>query len=140
MKIPPVSFGSLMVFRLSKPGVQLPLKDEVSLSFPDSNGDGGNPELREYWLSSAPKYKEKIDGTVWNATKNFARKLDKEYKDEFRSNPKKVIFTTADFYVNPKDTVEKHFITAATEDDEKKIHKILSESSRYYVAKFGYKE
>ena len=60
MKIPPVSFGSLMVFRLSKPGVQLPLKDEVSLSFPDSNGDGGNPELREYWLSSAPKYKEKI--------------------------------------------------------------------------------
>lgn len=138
MNVSPVSFGSLMVFRFQKPGNQVPLHQEVGLSFPDEHGNGGNPKLQEYQFS-AYHYKEKYDSTTWNANKNFAKRLDKQYRKQvgaFKSNPKRVIFTEVDAYVSPFKTEKKYFITAATDADEEKIHKILCESKRYYIAKW----
>lgn len=150
MKISPVSFGSLMVGRLPQPGNHLPLKDEIGLSFPDSNGDGGNAVLRNYRFDAnnhCPTRDEKgnlikektPDGTVYNAFKNYALKLDNEYRrklDAFKNNPQKVIFTEVDFYVSPRKTEKRYFLTAATEDDEKRIHNILSQTERYIIGRW----
>lgn len=156
MRTSPVSFGSLMVGRLYQPGHHLPLKDEISLSFPDSNGNGGHVALRNYNLCDktyTPTRNEDgslrdmpncsiystHDGTVYNAFKNYALKLDDEYRknlDLFRDNPQKVIFTEVDFYVSPRQTEKRYFLTAATADDEAKIHSVLSQGSRYLVGRW----
>ena len=136
MKIP--SFGSLMVVRLNQPGVHVPLQDEISLAFPDpKSGNGGNPSLKGYSLSDTFYHSETIDGTVYNAAKNFGRTLDDLYrKKEFKNDPKRVIFTEANFYKNPTETEKKFYLTAATDSEEDKIHRILSESARYLVVKW----
>lgn len=158
MKTSPVSFGSLMVGRLYQPGHHLPLRDEISLSFPDSNGDGGHPALRSYNLDDKTYTPTRNDdgslrdndtpdtsiytahdGTVYNAFKNYALKLDDEYRkklDLFRDNPQKVIFTEVDFYVSPRQTEKRYFLTAATNDDEAKIHNVLSQGYRYLVGRW----
>ena len=161
MKTSSVSFGSIMVGRiLTRPGRHLPLKDEIGLSFPDSNGDGGHPALRNYNLfdktfkpsrndDGSLRDKDKNtpnrsiyythDGTVNNAFKNYSFKLDAEYRkrlDLFRDNPQKVIFTEADFYVSPREVEKRYFLTAATDEDEAKIHNILSQSKRCLVGRW----
>ena len=157
MKTSPVSFGSLMVVRLPKPGKQIPLKDEIGLSFPDANGDGGNVVLKNYRLQDKTikptrnpddsiRYNPKDtsiynthDGTVYNAFKNYALKLDNEYRkklDLFRDNPHKVIFSEVDFWTDHSQTEKRYFLTAATEDDEKRIHNILSQSERYIIGRW----
>lgn len=138
MNVSPVSFGSLMVFKFDKPGNQVSLKDEISLSFPDIDGKGGNSALKDYQFTTH-NYEEKYDGTVWNANKKFARQLDKYYRNRlniFKSNPKKVVFTEVDSYVNPFKTKKKYFLTASSDFEEAKLHKILCESKRYYVARW----
>lgn len=138
MNVNPVSFGSLMVFKFDKPGRQVSLKDEVSLSFPDANGNGGNPALKDYQFTTH-NYDEKYDSTTWNANKKFAKHLDKYYRNNlniFRSNPKKVVFTEVDAYINPFQTKKKYFLTASSDAEESKLHKILCESKRYYVARW----
>ncbi len=140
MRISPVSFGSLMVFTIQndnkKPSVQKPeiIPQMMKVSF------NNNPQLKNYRLQDIQKYSEKIDGTVHNAAKNLAEELDNKYKHQLPKGSNKVILTEADFYINPQlDTVKRYFLTAATGKDERKIHRALSKSSVFYVAKFGYK-
>ena len=47
----------------------------------------------------------------------------------------KVVITQADFYVNPRDTEKRYFITAPTADDENKILKALGPSNNFYTVK-----
>ena len=150
MNISPVSFGSLMVGRTPKPGNQAPIKELVALSFPESNGDGGNPMLRNYRFDDKTHCptrdaknnlieEQTPDGTVFNAFKNYALKLDDLYRkklDAFKNNPQKVIFTEVDFYISPRKTEKRYFLTAATEEDEIKIHKVISESRDYLTLKW----
>ncbi len=129
--IKPVSFGSLMVFTINdnRPKASIPQLMKISFN--------NNPALKTYTLTDTIEYtQEKIDGTVHNAAQNFAERLDKEYKNKLPKGSRRVILTEADFYVNPRDTQKKYFLTAATNDDEKKIHKALNKSSIFYVAKF----
>lgn len=127
-----------MVFRFDKPGKQMPLRHEVSLSFPDSEGKGGHPELQGYEFKPY-LYKNTYDSTQWNANKKFAKTLNNLYRKQlksFKENPKRVIFTEVDAYVNPVKTEKKYFLTAASDSEEAKLHKILCESKRYYVARW----
>ena len=134
MRVPPVSFKSLMVFTLpsDKPKLEVPQLMELSFNH--------NQALKNYGYQLAPLVhynKEKIDGTVHNAYADFAEKLDDEYEKQLPRGSKKVMFTEADFYVkNPRETEKRYFLTAATKEDEDKIHKILSKSAAYYTVKY----
>ncbi|MCD7878832.1 MAG: hypothetical protein LUG16_02730 [Candidatus Gastranaerophilales bacterium] len=131
MSISPVSFKSLMVFTLkdNKPKASVP--DLVKMSF------ANNPKLKNYKLqNNIIHHDEKIDGTIHNAARNFAKTLDKKYKKSFYNDSKKVYLTEADFYVNPRDTEKRYFLTAASQKDEGNIHKTLIKSPAFYVARF----
>ena len=133
MNIRPVSFGSLMVFTLNdnKPKADIPTLMKISFN--------NMQELKQYTLTDTVSFSEKIDGTVHNAAKNFAEDLDRLYKKELPKGSKRVKLTEVDFYVNPRETQKRYFLTAATNDDENKIHEILSQSSVFYTAKFSNK-
>ncbi len=133
MNIRPVSFGSLMVFTLNdnKPKADIPTLMKTSFN--------NNKQLKQYTLTDTVCFSEKIDGTVHNAAKNFAENLDRLYKKELPKGSKRVKLTEVDFYVNPRETQKRYFLTAATNDDENKIHEILSQSSVFYTAKFNNK-
>ncbi len=132
MTIRPVSFGSLMVFTLNdnKPNVPIPMLMRISFN--------NNPTLKKnYNLKDMVEFtEEKIDGTVHNAAQNFAERLDAKYKSQLPKGSKNVILTEADFYVNPRETQKRYFLTAATNDDERKIHNALNKSLNFFVAKF----
>lgn len=132
MRVPPVSFKSLMVFTLPSNKPKLEVPQLMELSFKHSQA------LKGYSLGSLVHYdKEKVDGTVHNAYADFAEKLDNEYESQLPRGSKKVMFTEADFYVkNPRETEKRYFLTAATKEDEDKLHKILSKSSAYYTVKY----
>ena len=132
MRVPPVSFKSLMVFTLPSDKPKLEVPQLMELSFKHSQA------LKGYSLSNLVHYdKEKVDGTVHNAYADFAEKLDDEYESQLPRGSKKVIFTEADFYVkNPRETEKRYFLTAATKEDEDKLHKILSKSAAYYTVKY----
>ncbi len=134
MNISPVSFGSLMVCHIkdNKPHAPIPALVEVSFL--------NNQSLKKYSLQPTRVYPEIIDGTINNANKKFAMELDNKYKKELPKHSKDVILTEVDAYINPKDTEKRYFITAATEDDEKKIHKYLSQTSGFLTAKFKYRK
>ena len=150
MKVSPVSFGTILVGRVPLPGNQLPVKDEISLCFPDSNGDGGNPALRNYRFDSGyycptrdengNLIKDKApDGTVYNSSQKSTILLDELYRkklDVFKNNPQKVIFTEVDCFVNPKETKKKYFLTAASDVDEIKICKVLNQTKRLFALKW----
>ena len=133
MNIRPVSFGSLMVFTLNdnKPKADIPTLMKISFN--------NNKQLKQYTLTDTVSFSEKIDGTVHNAAKNFAEDLDRLYKKELPKGSKRVKLTEVDFYVNQRETQKRYFLTAATNDDENKIHEILSQSSVFYTAKFSNK-
>ena len=133
MNIRPVSFGSLMVFTLNdnKPKADIPTLMKISFN--------NNKQLKQYTLTDTVSFSEKIDGTVHNAAKNFAEDLDRLYKKELPKGSKRVKLTEVDFYVNPRETQKRYFLTAATNDDENKIHERLSQSSVFYTAKFSNK-
>ena len=132
MRVSPVSFKSLMVFTLPSDKPQLQVPQLMELSFSHSQA------LKGYALSDLVHYdKEKIDGTVHNAYADFAERLDNEYEGQLPKGSKKVIFTEADFYVkNPRETEKRYFLTAATKEDEDRLHKILSKSAAYYTVKY----
>ena len=134
MKTTPVSFGSLMVFTIKDDKPKAPVPALIKTTFDN------NPDLFRYNLSDIVKFEEGIiDGSVHNAAPKFCEFLDKKYKNFLRKNPKNVIFTEANFRVNPFDTEKRYFITAASDADEDKIHKTLSKGITIYSAKFGYK-
>ncbi len=130
MRVSPVSFKSLMVFTLpdDKPSLETPQLMQLSFEH--------NKNLQNYYLTDLVHYNEKIDGTVHNAAADFAEKLDEQYKEKLPKGSKKVMFTEADFYVNPRETQKRYFLTAATNEDEEKLHRVLSKSSAYYTVKF----
>lgn len=131
MKTSPVSFGSIMVFTLNDGKPKANTADMVRTSFQY------NYDLSDYQLIKTVKYDgEQIDGTVYNSTPSFAKLLDKQYKDLLPKGSKKVILTEADFYINAKNMQKKYFLTAATEDDEAEIHKILGKGIALFAAKF----
>lgn len=120
-----------MVFTLNdnKPKANIPQLMKISFN--------NNPALKCYNLTDTVEFKEeKIDGTVHNAARNFAERLDAKYKKDLPKGSKKVILTEADFYVNPKETQKRYFLTGATDEVEERLHNILSKSSVFYTAKF----
>jgi hypothetical protein len=139
MNIPPVSFGSLLVFTLD---------DANSASIPDlmKATFENNPVLSNYELTDTFEYTKKgdedtvLDGTIWNSRKNFADELDLLHQNTLDKKPQKVILTSAEFTKNPRETRTLYFLTAATDKDEKKIHETLSKSSSYLINRFGYKK
>lgn len=134
MKSAPISFGSLMVFTIKDNKPKAPIPALVKTSFLN------NPKLAKYKLQDTFHHSTKVDGTVHNAAKKFAEELDKKYKDKLQKGSSRVILTEADFFVNPHKTEKRYFITAATNDDEEKIHDELSSSYFFYCAKFGDKK
>ncbi len=131
MRVSPVAFKSLMVFTLKgdKPSAEVP--QIMKYTFDNNNS------LKDYNLTKLVPYnKGKIDGTVHNAAADFAGTLDSEYKGELPKGSKKVILTSADFYVNPRETQKRYFLTAATSEDEERLHKILSKSLAFFTVKF----
>ena len=131
MNIPPVSFGSLMVFTINddKPKVSIPQLLKISFN--------NNRLLKNYnFVDTFEKYGEVIDGTVHNAAQNFAEDLDRKYKSILPKGSKDVILTQAEFTINPRETRTRYFLTAATNDDEERLHNILSKSSVFYTARF----
>ncbi len=133
MNINPVSFKSLMVFTLNDGKPKAPVPFIMQTAF------NNNSNLKEYNLTDTVSFSEDIDGTVHNAAMNFAERLDKLYKNELPKGSKKVKLTKVNFFVNPRETQERFFLTAATDEDEKKIHNILSKSDMFYSAKFRHK-
>lgn len=131
MSIRPVSFGSLMVFTLNdgKPKADVPTLVKTAFN--------NNEQLREYSLKDGFKHEEQIDGTVHNASKNFARTLDKKYQKQLPKGSKQVNLTEADFSVNPRETQKRYFLTASTKEEENALLKILSQGSTLYVAQFN---
>lgn len=135
MQINPLSFKSLMVFTLedNKPKAPIPLLMKAAFD--------NNPKLSSYLLTDVVEFNDdKIDGTVHNASKNFAKRLDVKYKKQLPKDSKKVILTEANFHVNAHETKKRYFLTASTNDKEEELHNILSKSAEYYVAKFGFKK
>lgn len=132
MKTSPVSFGSLMCFTINdgKPKASIPSMLNIAFSC--------NPKLSGYNLEKdVVQFNEgAVDGTVHNAAADFCEKLDKKYKDMLPKGSNKVIITEADFYVNPRTTEKRYFLTAPCADDENKILKALGVSNNFYTAKF----
>lgn len=131
MKTNPISFKSLLVFTINDGKPKAPVTDLVRAAFNNNN------ELKQYRLDrDIVVFKEKMDGTIFNANSNFCQKLDNDYKKLLPKGSKRVIITQADFYTNPKETQKRYFLTAATADDEDKILKTLGKSNLFYAAKF----
>lgn len=131
MKTSPVSFGSLMCFTINdgKPKASVP--EMIKLSF------AMNGKLSGYDLQTdVIDFKgEPVDGTVHNAAADFCERLDKMHKHMLPKGSNKVVITQADFYVNPRDTEKRYFVTAPTADDENKILKALGPSNNFYTVK-----
>lgn len=131
MKTNPVSFKSLLVFTIKDGKPKAPVPDLIRASF------NNNDFLKQYHLDKdITVFNEKIDGTVYNANSDFCQLLDNKYKLNLPKGSKRVIITEADFYINPKDTEKRYFLTAATNEDENKIHNKLGKSNLFYAAKF----
>jgi|GEM_PF-6227294 len=135
MKTSPVSFGSIMVFTLNdgKPKAPVPLLIRTAFS--------NNDALKKYHLlEDTYEYKgDDIDGRAHNVSADFCRYLDKLYSSVLPRSSKMVVLTEADFYLGPLKKQRKFFITAPTDDDEKKIHKILGKGLTILTARFGRK-
>ncbi len=134
MNINPISFKSLMVFTLNDGKPKAPMPVLIQTAFRN------NPKLKAYKLTDTATFNEDIDGTVHNAAMNFAKRLDELYRNILTKGSKKVKLTKVNFYVNPRETEERYFLTAATEEDEKRIHKLISRTDKFYSAKFGQKQ
>ncbi len=133
MSIKPISFGSLLCFTLKDGKPKAPVPSMVMAAFRN------NPGLKMYKLDQKIRqYKgEDIDGTVYNATGDFGKLLDKKYAHELPKGSNKVLLTEADFFVNPRQTEKRYFITAATYEDERKILDVLSKTNEFYTAKIN---
>lgn len=130
MNVSPVSFGSLMVFKLNDGKPDKILEQFMKVSF------AKNPDLAQYSLDATKEAVGVEDGTVHNSAMNYARNLDEAYKAYLQLNPKKVVLTKARFSTNRNKVDTKYFLTAATAEDEEKIHQTLSKSKDFFVAKF----
>ena len=137
MNVSPVSFGSLMCFTIKDGKPKAPVPMLVKAAF--NNNDIIKNKYKYKLDNNVTEYtKEKIDGTVFNASANFCNELDKLYKNILPKGSKRVIMTSADFFINPTQTEKRYFITAATASDEEKIFRTLNKNNtNFYVAKFN---
>lgn len=134
MRISPVSFGSLMCFTIKDGKAKVPVPDLVKLAFNNNN-----------YLKKRYRLENKIsvydgepeDGTVYNAFGDFGKKLDLLYKKVLPKGSNKVILTEAEFFVNPRETEKRYYITAATAEDENRILKTLSSNDSFYTVKIN---
>ncbi|MBQ3642528.1 hypothetical protein II906_11485 [bacterium] len=132
MQARPVSFGSIMVTTLNDGKPKATVPEYIRAAF------NNNEKLKRYYLQSdIYVHNEKKDGTVYNASTNFAELLDKKHEKELPKGSKKVIMSEVDFFVSPTKTEKKYFLTAPTGEDEEKILKILGGSTIFYAARFG---
>ncbi len=131
MNISPVSFGSLLVCHIKDGKSHAPIPNLVKLSF------NHNKSLNRYTLNPTKEYPEEIDGTIHNANKIFAKKLDEEYSKYLPKGSKNVYITEVKASINPRESETRYFITAATNKDEKRIHEVLSKSNQFIVGKFN---
>ncbi|MBQ9246122.1 hypothetical protein IJ182_07645 [bacterium] len=141
MNISPISFGSLMVGTLKsgRPKAPVPVLVDLAFNCETVNIDGNerkNPLSRYNLMSDIIHHEEKIDGTVHNANLDFAKELNTKYKSKLPKGSNKVIMTEADFYINPRETEKRYFLTAASQRDEKEIHKVLSKSKEFYTVRY----
>lgn len=135
MKTSPVSFGSIMVFTLNDGRPKPPIPLLIRTAFLN------NDALKKYHLlDDTYEYTGRaIDGTAHNITADFCKFLDREYAVMLPRSSNKVVLTEADFYTGPVKKQRKYFITAPTEDDERKIHRILGKGLTILAARFGRK-
>ncbi len=135
MKISPVSFKSIMVFTLNDGKPKAPVMDLVRTAFEY------NPALQSYSLDKDNfVFEDKVNGAAYNASTNFTKFLDRKYSDLLPKGSNRVIATEADFYSNTRDHEKRYFLTAATKEDEERIHKCLSKSKIFYAARFSNKK
>lgn len=135
MRTNPVSFKSLLVFTLNDGKPRATVPDIVRMAFKH------NDFLKQYNVDPfIREHKEEMDGTVFNANSDFCQYLDEKYRNVLNKGSKRIIMTSADFYINPTDKQKRYFITAATADDEEKILKELGKSNHFYTARFKKKK
>ena len=129
MKTNPVSFKSLLVFTIKDGKPKAPVPDLIRASF------NNNDTLKQYGLDKdIAIFEEKIDGTVFNANSDFCQRLDKLYKNNLPKGSKRVMITQADFYVDPKNTEKRYFLTAATNEEENKILNFINKFGTLILA------
>ena len=123
-----------MVFTLKneKPSVGIPTL--MDLTF-----DANDTLKQKYKLKTGYSHPGVVDGTVHNAYKNVARRLDKQYKRELDKHPEQVNLTEVEVSVSPKkeENQKRYFLTASNREEELALFKILSKTNKYYVAKFS---
>lgn len=135
MKTNPISFKSLLVFTLRDGRPKAPIPDLVKAAFKN------NPILKDYHVEhDVLVHKGETDGTLYNANSDFCQLLDKKYSPLLPKGSRKVLITEADFYINATDKEKRYFVTAATAEDENKIHKQLGKSNAFYAARFKPKQ
>lgn len=120
MSIRPISFKSLQVFTM--PGAPTaPIPELIKATFKY------NKDLKDYELSDLFEYQgEEMDGTIHNATKDFAAYLDKKFQNVIPQNSKQVKFSEGVFTINPRDTEKRYFLTTSGWKEEKKLLNILN--------------
>ena len=120
MPINPISFKSLQVFTMpGTPTAPIPKLVETTFRY--------NKDLAGYTLSDLFTYQgEEMDGTIHNATKDFASSLDKKFKDDVMKNPKRVMLSEGVFTINPRETEKRYFLTTSSWKEEKKLLNILN--------------
>ena len=131
MSVKPVSFKSILVFTIKdgKPKADVPSLTRATFEY--------NNQLKKYNLQDTFEHEEKLDGTVHNATKNFAIELDKKHRPAMLRADKRVFMTAADFYVNPRETEKRYFLTAATNEQEREILNVLNKGAVLYAVMFN---
>lgn len=131
MSVRPVSFKSILVFTINdgKPKADVPSLIKATFGY--------NKQLKDYKLQDTFEHNEKIDGTVYNASKNFAIELDKKNRPLMLKGDKKVFLTATDFYVNPRETEKRYFLTASTNEEEREILNVLNKGAVLYAVKFN---
>ena len=131
MSVRPVSFKSIMVFTINdgKPKADVPSLVKTTFNY--------NKQLKKYNLQDTFVHKDKPDGTIFNATKNFAIDLDKMYRPAMIKADKKVFLTETDFFVSPRKTEKRYFLTAPTNEEELEILNVLNKGAVLYAVKFN---
>jgi len=121
MSIRPISFKSLQV--LTMPGTPTaPIPDLIKATF------RYNKDLSSAFVLNKDifQHDEEMDGTIHNATKDFALFLDKKFKKDLPDGSKKVILSEGTFTINPRETEKRYFLTTSGWKEEKKLLNILN--------------
>ena len=155
MRIPNVSFKSIMVFTLDDKKSKQSVPDFLKTTFKTKQSLNKRyklvcPTEDEFKKNPNDKYNqypykyegEAIDAMIYNANTDFARKLDELHKERLSKNPNEVILTEAEFLTSPAQIEKRYFLTAANGKEEDFIQKVYTKVKRnpYFFAKFYQKD